>query len=608
MYKNVFYTHIIFIVTLLLCTGLYSSDSLINNFGNSINRDLYVVADADFGNYAQFSVKRELHNHDNNSEHRVILSQNTIHSASFLYPFTYYDANAIASFAYFGSDHISEIVSKEKRFIYDEQRNAVIRSYVRNGYLKGGYSESSNMLDTMRVEQINAVPMATLTETNNTVLKFNLLSMASATKSNNYTKVVVKRGDSLTGISQKYGVRVTTIAKINNLKSPYKIYQNQSLMIPTQDIVYHKVRNNESLLTISKYYNTSVNKIMKANKLVNSSKIHKGTQLIVPIGNSNLKENKGKSLSNVYHTVKNGESLSHISLKYKVTKQDIIRLNNISNPSKIRSGQRLLVKRSRINDNVKSKNVATVTHIVRRGENIGFIASKYGMKSSELMKVNKIKNPRKLKVGQKLVIKAGKVVDKKVGKIDSKSLVKRYHNVQNMETLISIAKKYDVASKEIALANNIKNPSSLRVGQKLIIPESIQTANNTREISHPKFIRPVSGNIIVDYGKGKNDRYNDGINIKAKAGIKVKASESGIVAYAGNELEHYGNLVIIKHSDNWITAYAHLRDIVVTKGQVIKIGNTIGHIGSTGTVSGSQLYFSIRKDKETVDPMKHIVE
>ena len=100
--------------------------------------------------------------------------------------------------------------------------------------------------------------------------------------------------------------------------------------------------------------------------------------------------------------------------------------------------------------------------------------------------------------------------------------------------------------------------------------------------------------------------HNDGINISADIGKPVYASEEGEVIYTGNEIPGYGNLILIKHKNNWITAYAHLDVIKLKKGEVVKRGDNIGTIGTSGNVKIPQLHFEIRKGKKALNPLKYL--
>jgi murein DD-endopeptidase MepM/ murein hydrolase activator NlpD len=112
--------------------------------------------------------------------------------------------------------------------------------------------------------------------------------------------------------------------------------------------------------------------------------------------------------------------------------------------------------------------------------------------------------------------------------------------------------------------------------------------------------------VILKYGATSDGLRNDGINIAAPAGAPVMAAADGTVAYAGNQLRGFGNLVLIRHANGLITAYAHNQSLLVQKGDKVKRGATIARVGSTGNVAKPQLHFEIRKGEEPVDPMKYL--
>ncbi|MEA2933463.1 MAG: hypothetical protein QOD74_109 [Variibacter sp.] len=122
----------------------------------------------------------------------------------------------------------------------------------------------------------------------------------------------------------------------------------------------------------------------------------------------------------------------------------------------------------------------------------------------------------------------------------------------------------------------------------------------------PTFRWPVRGRVIAGYGAKTNGQQNDGINIAVPEGTSVKASEDGVVAYAGNELKGYGNLVLVKHSNGFVTAYAHASEVTVKRGDTVKRGQIIAKAGQTGSVSSPQLHFEIRKGSSPVDPSQHL--
>jgi len=113
---------------------------------------------------------------------------------------------------------------------------------------------------------------------------------------------------------------------------------------------------------------------------------------------------------------------------------------------------------------------------------------------------------------------------------------------------------------------------------------------------------PVRGRVLASYGVAADGTHNDGINIAAARGTPVASVESGIVAYSGNELRGYGNLVLVKHTNGWISAYAHCDEILVRKGDPVYRGQTIAKVGTTGGVAEPQLHFELRQGKRPVDP------
>ncbi len=227
---------------------------------------------------------------------------------------------------------------------------------------------------------------------------------------------------------------------------------------------------------------------------------------------------------------------------------------------------------------------------------------------------NSLRAPYALAVGQRLVLPSA-----------------RTHTVRKGETGYSISRRYGVTVSSLMRVNGVKPPYRLAVGQKLKLPggagqsaPSTQTASATkvtpskpstgRTVAMPTppprsgsgFVWPVSGKIASRFGPREGGLHNDGINILAKEGTPVKAAEAGVVVYASNALEGYGNLLLLKHSGGWITAYAHNERLLVRPGQKIQRGQVVARVGSTGGVTTSQLHFEIRKGRRALDPLRHL--
>ncbi len=206
-----------------------------------------------------------------------------------------------------------------------------------------------------------------------------------------------------------------------------------------------------------------------------------------------------------------------------------------------------------------------------------------------------------------------------------------YHTVQKCQTLYRISKAYNVPVEEIMKTNNIDDPSSLKIGEKIFIPgadkelyvepycEGVALVPETRKEEKKKpvlkkydnsnipsfsgFIWPVNGKIFSHFEQTK-ERRHDGIDISAPEGTPIRASAGGRVIYSGSGIRDYGNIVIIKHVDNYFTVYAHNSENNVLEGDIVNQGQIIGKVGRTGKASGPHLHFEIRKGKKPVDPLK----
>ena len=217
-----------------------------------------------------------------------------------------------------------------------------------------------------------------------------------------------------------------------------------------------------------------------------------------------------------------------------------------------------------------------------------------------------------------------------------------YHIVNRGENLFRIAKAYNVDLQELAEINDIEDISQIKVGQRIFIPgakeikkvEVMQTVENTQTTepekekknntttSKPKnetaqhksdeiktykgrFIWPVNGKVISYFGVrgGKNHK---GIDIAAPEGTKIVASESGTVIYSDDKLRGYGNVIIVKHSDNFITVYAHNKVNYVKENDVVKKGQVIGEVGKTGNAEAPHLHFEIRDNTKARNPLFYL--
>tara|TARA_B100000282_G_scaffold41644_1_gene25972 strand:+ start:274 stop:1161 length:888 start_codon:yes stop_codon:yes gene_type:complete len=263
-----------------------------------------------------------------------------------------------------------------------------------------------------------------------------------------------------------------------------------------------------------------------------------------------------KKEDNLYYTVNKGDNLYLISKKYNVTISKLINFNNIDSPYKIFPNQKIFIPKKR-------------THIVKRGDTLYSISRKYRTDVFTVSRFNNLKNANQIYTNQKLIIP------------------------DQFESKKKVVRKF-------------KKKETKKVKKKIIAKKDSYSKKVSKETFNQKFIWPVEGKILSKYGSNNPGFFNDGINIESVSGKDVKASSAGEIVYSGNEIPGYGNLVLIKHSKNWITAYAHLNKIYKKKGALVKRGESIGAVGNSGNVKIPQLHFEIRKGKEAVDPLKYL--
>lgn len=148
-------------------------------------------------------------------------------------------------------------------------------------------------------------------------------------------------------------------------------------------------------------------------------------------------------------------------------------------------------------------------------------------------------------------------------------------------------------------AEPVARPSAVAPSQQT---EPKRSAPQAAAPSAPSFILPAEGKILSDFGPKSGGLHNDGINIGAPRGTAIRATADGSVAYAGDGLPGFGNLILIKHADGWTSAYAHADTMAVKRGDSVRQGQTIGTVGDTGSVSQPQLHFELRQHDRAIDP------
>jgi murein DD-endopeptidase MepM/ murein hydrolase activator NlpD len=300
---------------------------------------------------------------------------------------------------------------------------------------------------------------------------------------------------------------------------------------------------------------------------------------------------------------------------------------------------------------------------VAPGETLATLSQRYGVPASAIAQANGLPSPAALQPGQRLVIPRfnaaaapGRTVQGPTPASNQRAPLSSIHIVAPGETLVGIAKRYGKPITEVAAANKIPPHTMVKMGDRIIIPgkstvtaapklapgapqtvapraeapapaapaapqkvAAIEPAATARVATPdvpeeersatgqaPAFRWPVRGRVITTFGSKTSGQQNDGINLAVPEGTAVRAAEDGVVAYAGNELKGYGNLILVRHANGFVTAYAHASEIMVKRNDQVRRGQVIAKSGQTGTVTTPQLHFEIRKGATPVDPMQYL--
>jgi len=299
--------------------------------------------------------------------------------------------------------------------------------------------------------------------------------------------------------------------------------------------------------------------------------------------------------------------------------------------------------------------------VVGRGDTVNSLARRYGVPPAAIMQANNLRSAAAIVPGQRLVIprynNPGAVAAKTAphnttakpsAPATTGSIGANVHVVAPGETLMSIARLYHMPLTELATANKIAPHTLVKIGDRLVIPghrmahsapaiaapkaqapaanmkvaaaeppptariatpaaqATAEQAGPTASGGPPSFRWPVRGRVIAGFGPKPNGQQNDGLNLAVPEGTAVRAAEDGVVAYAGNELKGYGNLILVRHANGFVTAYAHTSEIMVKRNDQVRRGQIIAKSGQTGTVSTPQLHFEIRKGSAPVDPTQYL--
>ena len=238
-------------------------------------------------------------------------------------------------------------------------------------------------------------------------------------------------------------------------------------------------------------------------------------------------------------------------------------------------------------------------HVVAPGETLSSIARHYNMPVKELVAANRLTYDAHLKIGDRLVVPGEAVAKTATAPKPAVVAAAAPALAAAPAPAAAPAANPKVASLEPQASVRVATPAAEAKGE-----ETGSTGGGAT--GAPSFRWPVRGRVISGFGPLTNGQQNDGINLSVPEGTAVRAADDGVVAYSGNELKGYGNLVLVRHSNGYVTAYAHASELMVKRGDAVKRGQVIAKSGQTGNVSAPQLHFEIRKGSAPVDPTQYL--
>ena len=240
------------------------------------------------------------------------------------------------------------------------------------------------------------------------------------------------------------------------------------------------------------------------------------------------------------------------------------------------------------------------THTIAGGESLYTSARRYEAPPQARGQANGLSSPDKIVVGQQLIIPGRPDLVRTPQAAQPAVQVASATPTQTLGAAPApLGRPQATAPQQTAIAPATPAPVAAPVATPA--PTQVASAPAAEPVAsgNDKFRWPVSGRVITDFAASRGT----GINIDVPEGSTVKAAENGTVIYVGSGVEGYGNLILIRHPNGYVSAYAHLNGMNVAKGAVVNRGDAIGTVGMSGSVSKPQLHFELRKGATPVDPV-----
>jgi murein DD-endopeptidase MepM/ murein hydrolase activator NlpD len=340
--------------------------------------------------------------------------------------------------------------------------------------------------------------------------------------------------------------------------------------------------------------------------------------------------------------VRPGDTLYGIARRASAPTRAIIEANHLQPPYILRTGQHLTIPQVR-------------TYVVQAGDTLSGVARRFGVGTTEMVRANALAPPYNVHSGQLLVLPETAPPVTAVASaapppafqpaspsaapiVESAVLPSPSQPARAAPAGVMVAEPVAVAPAPVPVAPVAPSPLHAAAAAPMASPvavlspppaaisvptmpavpaQPIQPVSlpgpapivpdlDERPVAGRGMLWPLRGEIVSDFGGKPGGLQNDGINIGAPRGTPIRAADAGTVVYAGNELRGFGNLLLIRHKDGWVTAYAHAEELLVKRGDQVRRGQAIARVGSTGNVTTPQLHFEVRKGSRPLNPRDYL--
>ncbi len=298
------------------------------------------------------------------------------------------------------------------------------------------------------------------------------------------------------------------------------------------------------------------------------------------------------------YQVQKHDHVDAIARDLGVSRKVIVEANHLKAPYALRPGQELRVPVEK-------------AYVAESGDTMSTVARRFGLSAGELAAYNDLSTSGRLRAGEKLALPSdfhdhGPIRERVAPMMAARQPVappRTYAYAPPPTPYASSPAPYRPPTTPYASAPAPYRPSSTPYASAPYRPPVAAPPANTAPTLSPaeiaslgrgKFIWPVRGDVISRFGGLGEGRRNDGVDLRSPLGAPVLAAAAGEVVYAGNQVPGFGNLVLVKHADGWVTAYAHLADVSVRMRQSVVQGEQLGQVGETGGATEPQLHFEVR--------------